>query len=294
MIRCIVPDALSQIRILKLNVVWDFVFDAILPIMVYHLHASLCIVLCVLEASSKNANNITKIYELLLPSSEEIKIPWETIDMSTNEPSTNPHIFVSILQTCKKVNEEATPILYHNNTFITCLRMSPHQSIFTVRWYTPAIEPSLCFLRNFRWSTISMIPKLSFTSSSVPLPGPILPGTPYVRPSFSCSGKEVLERFVASDFRYSPVGPDMSMALSISNWVSVNVMRVEMNAIQRELEAIIGPNEALLALLSENQTDWEPKRNLRRIFLFHLSIVLAYGPSWAVALVHFEGLELLI
>jgi hypothetical protein len=47
----------------------------------------------------------------------------------------------------------------------------------------------------------------------------------------------------------------MSMALSISNWVSVNVMRVEMNAIQRELEAIIGPNEALLALLSENQTD---------------------------------------
>ena len=100
-----------------------------------------------------------------------------------------------------------------------------------------------------------MIPKLSFTSSSVPLPGPILPDTPYVRPSFSCSGKEVLERFVASDFRYSPVGPDMSMALSISNWVSVNVMRVEMNAIQRELEAIIGPNEALLALLSENQTD---------------------------------------
>ena len=100
-----------------------------------------------------------------------------------------------------------------------------------------------------------MIPKLSFTSSSVPLPGPILPGTPYVRPSFSCSGKEVLERFVASDFRYSPVGPDMSMALSISNWVSVNVMRVEMNAIQRELEAIIGPNEALLALLSEDQTN---------------------------------------
>jgi hypothetical protein len=137
-----VPDALSHIRILKLNVVRDVVFDAILPIMGYHqyrnlqghhrLHASLCIVLCVLEASTKNANNQTKIYELLLPSSEEIKIPWETIDVSGNEPSTTPHISVSILQTCKKVNEEATPILYHNNTFTICLRMSLRQSIFTV------------------------------------------------------------------------------------------------------------------------------------------------------------------
>jgi hypothetical protein len=98
----------------------------------HRLHTSLYNVLCVLEASTKNANNKTKIYELLLPSSEEIKIPWETIDVSGNEPSTAPHISVSILQTCKKANEEATPILYHNNTFTICLRMSPGQSIFTV------------------------------------------------------------------------------------------------------------------------------------------------------------------
>jgi hypothetical protein len=97
------------------------------------LHARLYIVLCALEASTKNANNKTKIYELLLPTSEEVKIPWETINVSGNEPSTTPHISVSILQTCKKVNEEATPILYHNNTFTICLRMSLHQSIFTVR-----------------------------------------------------------------------------------------------------------------------------------------------------------------
>lgn len=62
-----------------------------------------------------------------------------------------------------------------------------------------------------------------------------------------------MARFNTSDIRYSPIGPDKYMALSISNWVSANVMRAEMSAIQRELEALMGPNEALLALLSDDQ-----------------------------------------
>ena len=95
-------------------------------------HPSLHIVSYVLEARTRNADNKAKIYELLLPASEEIRIPLETMEVSGQRPSTNLDISVSILQTCKQINEEATPILYNKNTFTICLRISPRQLIFQV------------------------------------------------------------------------------------------------------------------------------------------------------------------
>jgi hypothetical protein len=107
------------------------------------------------------------------------------------------------------------------------------------------------FLSKFRWSTISQITHLSFVSNSVSLPGLSLSG-PYTRPSFNCSGADILARFSPHDLRYSPYGPDEYMALSVSNWVSTKVMRAELSAFQRELEMMMRPSEALALALADD------------------------------------------
>lgn len=63
---------------------------------------------------------------------------------------------------------------------------------------------------------------------------------PRPRPAFNCTGAKIVERFNPSDLRYSPKGPDEYMALSVSNWVSTQVMRVMLCAFQEELEAYMG------------------------------------------------------
>jgi hypothetical protein len=78
---------------------------------------------------------------------------------------------------------------------------------------------------------------MSFRSlQDLPLPLPISPTPP--RPTFNCSGKDILSRFSQSDLKYSPKGPDDFMALSLSNWLSMKVTRAELNAFQKELEAM--------------------------------------------------------
>jgi hypothetical protein len=42
------------------------------------------------------------------------------------------------------------------------------------------------------------------------------------------------------------------MALSISNWVSMQVMRAELSAFQRDLEAMMRPSDALLGLFPDD------------------------------------------
>lgn len=56
-----------------------------------------------------------------------------------------------------------------------------------------------------------------------------------------------MARFQTSDLMYSPWGPDKYMALSISNWVSMKVMREELSAFQRALQAMMSDegNEVL-------------------------------------------------
>jgi hypothetical protein len=51
---------------------------------------------------------------------------------------------------------------------------------------------------------------------------------------------------------YSPHGPDGFMALSVSNWISAQVMRAELSACQRELEAMMRPSEVQAAIMAHD------------------------------------------
>ena|SRR6187402_1024259 len=96
---------------------------------------------------------------------------------------------------------------------------------------------------------------LKFTSSIIPQPGGSFPDEHYAKAYFSCSGSQLIARISDLDFQYSPVGPDERMSLSISNWVSTKVMHIGLIAIQREMEAILGPSDPLIRAF---QDDTEP------------------------------------
>lgn len=59
------------------------------------------------------------------------------------------------------------------------------------------------------------------------------------RPYFTCSGDDLLAVLKGTAFLYSPVGPDRNMALSISSWVSTKVLYLELDVIQKEMEALM-------------------------------------------------------
>ncbi|KAH8793929.1 hypothetical protein BGZ57DRAFT_390916 [Hyaloscypha finlandica] len=171
------------------------------------------------------------IYDLLLTFPGVIDISSQKPDSSTANNSYPP---IAILRTCKKVNEETTPILYGKNAF------------------TISNDPNPTFLLSkFRWTTLRALNSLTFTSNNGPVPSPPIVGTesPFSEPGFHCTGADILARFTLSDFRYSPVGPDHFMALNISNWVSTKVLGAQLNAIQRELEVMMGPYDDVLAAL---------------------------------------------
>jgi hypothetical protein len=138
----------------------------------------------------------------------------------------SPYVFVRIIQTIS--------LLLITNTF-------------------PANDPSPTFLLSkFRWSTLRILKSLTFTSSNGPaplVPSLSLTDATFSEVGFQCSGTEILARFRPSDFRYSPIGPDHFMALSISNWISTKVMSAQLTAIQKELELMMGPYDDVLAAL---------------------------------------------
>jgi hypothetical protein len=102
------------------------------------------------------------------------------------------------------------------------------------------------FLRGLRWSTVSHLSVVSFISGSTVTPGETrIRRLARPRPSFTCTGADILAHFVEADFLYSPCGPDQYMALSISNWVSMEVMRAELSAFQRALEAMLSTEPAV-------------------------------------------------
>lgn len=175
-----------------------------------------------------------KIYNILLISPEVICIGSENSGTSRTAPKL-PYPPVSLLRTCKKIDEEATPILYGKNDFTICL----------------PIDPSPTFLLSkFRWSTLRILKSLTFTSSNGPAPSLSLTEAAFSAVGFHCTGTEILARFHPSDFRYSPIGPDHFMALSISNWISTKVMSAQLTAIQKELELMMGPYDDVLAALA--------------------------------------------
>jgi hypothetical protein len=141
--------------------------------------------------------------------------------------------------------------MYGRNTFAICLRkFVPGHTASAVTYSFPANDPSPTFLLSkFRWTTLSVLQSLTFTSNNGPLPGLPLNEAPISDPEFHCTGSDILARFRPADFRFSPIGPDYYMALSISNWVSTKVLGAQLSAIQKELELIMGPHDEVLTAL---------------------------------------------
>ncbi|KAF4628563.1 hypothetical protein G7Y89_g9590 [Cudoniella acicularis] len=174
-----------------------------------------------------------KIYRNLLVCSAPISIPFSEspADKAPSYPS------VAILGTCKLINEEATPILYSNNDFLICLPLERRRH--TKSGDISSLREHSFQLSHLRWSTLAYMKSMNFTSgNSTTLPD-LSFSSSSSRPTFSCSGQDIISRFSNHDFRYSPQGPDEYMALSVSNWVSTKVMRAELSAFQKELEAMM-------------------------------------------------------
>jgi hypothetical protein len=94
-------------------------------------------------------------------------------------------------------------------------------------------------MRGLRWSTISLLNSIYFIGGSSYSPDDDNgQRRPQPRPAFTCTGAEIMARFQRLDFRYSPWGPDEYMALSISNWVSMNVMKEELTAFHKALRTM--------------------------------------------------------
>lgn len=163
----------------------------------------------------------------LLASSEIITIlstgkqePPISESISFSRPS------VSILQTCKRINGEATPILYSTNTFTIHLPLTH--------------TPLTFFLGKLRWSTIPHLTNLSFI------------GDAHAKASFTCTGHDILSRFMNSDFKYSPIGPDEYMSHSAYSWITCQVLKAALDAFQRELKELMIPGEAYAAAMADD------------------------------------------
>jgi hypothetical protein len=72
------------------------------------------------------------------------------------------------------------------------------------------------------------------------------------RAYFTCTAAHLLSRYTVADFKYSPIGPDEYVVLSMNNYVSTQVMRAELSAFQRELDIMMRPGEEYLAALADD------------------------------------------
>lgn len=124
--------------------------------------------------------------------------------------------------------------------------------------HAPESLPQTYLLSTMRWSTISL-----FSSLTVVSPGnghESLTFTPAATDSlithrmdltphpntgfhpsaiFTTNGDELLAHFAPLDQVYCPKGPDYYMALSVSNWISTQVMQLELGGIQTELKFLM-------------------------------------------------------
>ncbi|RFU26569.1 hypothetical protein B7463_g9758, partial [Scytalidium lignicola] len=199
---------------------------------------------------------------LLLSPEEHIAIPKKT-SSSTFNPT------VSILQTCKLLNEEATPLLYSHNQFVVNIGLASQDP--------NSFENHITFPSTLRWTTIALLNNTSYISQPSPVPRLPFPSTPSTDtimtnagldlsadphgleltpytppplsiPQFTTTGKGIMRLFSEKDFSSDPVipvAPDETMARCISNWVSRNVFMAALEAAQRDLEGLFrGPTFA--------------------------------------------------
>jgi hypothetical protein len=68
---------------------------------------------------------------------------------------------------------------------------------------------------------------------------------------FSCTAAELQSRHIF--MHYAPVGcVNENIILSLSDYISVNVMHAELEAFKREMELLMRPSEVYLAALADD------------------------------------------
>ncbi|KAH8595929.1 hypothetical protein B0O99DRAFT_686443 [Bisporella sp. PMI_857] len=169
-----------------------------------------------------------KIYPHLLCLDDQIII---THDRSIHSPKP----CIAVLSTCRLINTEATPVLYNRNNFLIHLDKAPSPL------YLP-IFPKSYFPMSCRWSTIPLIKFLAYKAS----------GSRTSQATFSCCGSDIMAQFTDDDIKYNPDGPGEYLALSISNWVSREVVKAELCMAQVFLAEVLRPDPALTALLAQD------------------------------------------
>ncbi|TAQ85178.1 hypothetical protein B7494_g6512 [Chlorociboria aeruginascens] len=109
---------------------------------------------------------------------------------------------VSILRTCKRINEEGTPLLYTQNQF----------SIYFEH------DAKTFFLSQLRWPTYSLLQPLTITSSDFTA-------------SFTCTSAQILEHLTPRAHWFMSQGPNFVLDMSLRNWVLLKLAQSHTDAI---------------------------------------------------------------
>lgn len=123
---------------------------------------------------------------------------------------------VSLLSTCRLVNDEMTPLFYGGNTFRVNLPISYEQPLF---------------IRNFRWSTLRCFEKITFR-------GDVTRSHVRSDSNFACSGPELLAFVPEIAMLCSLVGPDNSTSSSMMTLITTKVLLAELADFQLEMEGL--------------------------------------------------------
>ena len=165
--------------------------------------------------------------------------------------SSSERLSVAVLQTCKRINEEGTPILYGRHTFTIYLHTlyKGQNSSWTKEFDAQSEQsepPRGCafFLQRLRWSTLNYITTMYFTSDSLLPSSRTGQGLP--RAFFSCTGSSLLSRCATNSSNHE------NGILSLSNYVSVQVFYAELSACKKEVEFLMNPSEEYMAALADD------------------------------------------
>ncbi|KAH7360510.1 hypothetical protein BKA65DRAFT_186599 [Rhexocercosporidium sp. MPI-PUGE-AT-0058] len=162
-----------------------------------------------------------KIYRLLSYESSELLILPKAITPRLEAPSYR-YPGVSLLTTCKLVNDEMSPVFYGGNTFRITLSSSHHQEYF---------------IRNHRWSTLQCIETMKFY-------GDVEPSHPSFKSSFTCSGLEMLGFIPKHAALCSTVGPDDETAASMITMILVKLTLAQLADFQVIMAGLFSTHEA--------------------------------------------------
>ncbi|PVH85106.1 hypothetical protein DL98DRAFT_64906 [Cadophora sp. DSE1049] len=162
-----------------------------------------------------------KIYKVLSDEPGELLVLPRATTPSHEDPSYR-YPGVSLLTTCKLVNDEMTPVFYGGNTFRINLPISYEQPFF---------------IRNFRWSTLQCFERMKFY-------GDVSRSHVTSNSNFACSGPELLGFIPEIAMLCSPAGPDDSTSSSMMTLITTKVLLAELADFQLEMEGLFFTHEA--------------------------------------------------